>query len=81
MYNHQDLKDISLDHLEDNKLYVVGVLRKCLKDAGLPSSMYAIMGWEAKGIIPKFRSNLNGWRMYKGSEIRDFIALLSQRSS
>lgn len=81
MYNHQDLKNLTIDQLEDGKMYVVGVLRKCLADKGLPSSMYAIMGWEKKGLIPKLRSNSNGWRMYYGEEIRQFVEQLSERSN
>lgn len=81
MYNHADLKNLTLEDLDDDKMYVVGVLRKILADKGLPSSMYAIYTWEKKHLIPKLISNSNGWRMYYGHEIRKFVASLSERSN
>ena len=79
MYKHSELKNVTLEELEDDKMYVVGVLRKILADRGLPSSMYAIYTWEKKQLIPKLISNTNGWRMYFGHEIKAFVAKLSER--
>lgn len=66
--------------LEDDKLYPVRVFRHVLKEKGLPSSMYSIMEWERKGLIPSPRSNLNKWRFYLGKEIKDFIEKVSTRT-
>jgi len=81
MYNHEELKTITLAELHDDKMYVVGVLRKLLADRGLSSSMYAITSYEKRGLIPKLRSTTNGWRSYTGKEIKEFIAKLSQRTN
>jgi DNA-binding transcriptional MerR regulator len=80
MYNHSELKTVTLETLQDEKMYVVGVLRKLLSDRGLSSSMYAITSYEKRGLIPKLRSNTNGWRSYTGKEIKEFISKLSERS-
>lgn len=79
MRKHEDLA-VTYDTLEDTKLYPVRVFRRILKEKGLPNSMYSIMSWERKGLIPSPRSNLNKWRFYLGKEIKAFIEKVGTRS-
>lgn len=63
----------------NEKFYSIGFLRKVLKEAGLPNSMYSILSYEKKGLIESPRMKVNNWRLYRGREIKIIVEKIARR--